>query len=209
MTQIKAVLFDMDGVLIDAKEWHFEALNRALGLYGYEIPLSEHLLYYDGLPTKVKLQKLSDENGLPIELHDQINKKKQEFTMEIVMERCRPNPIHEHCLSQLKASGYHVACCSNSIRSTIETMMKCAKLDKYLEFIISNQDVKKSKPDPEIYITAMQKLGLKPDECLIIEDNENGIKAALASGGHLLAVKNVNEVNWDNISAKIQEIESK
>lgn len=193
MTQIKAVLFDMDGVLIDAKEWHFEALNRALGLYGYEIPLSEHLLYYD---------------GLPVELHDEINRKKQEFTMEIVMERCRPNPIHEHCLSQLKASGYHVACCSNSIRSTIETMMKCAKLDKYLEFIISNQDVKKSKPDPEIYITAMQKLGLKPDECLIIEDNENGIRAALSSGGHLLAVKNVNEVNLENILNKIKEIES-
>lgn len=209
MTKIKAILFDMDGVLIDAKEWHFEALNRALALYGYEIPLSEHLLYYDGLPTKIKLQKLSAENGLPVELHDEINKKKQEFTMEIVKEKCRPNSIHTHCLSQLKSRGYHIACCSNSIRSTIETMMKMAQLDTYLEFIVSNQDVTKPKPDPEIYITAINKLGLKPDECLIIEDNENGIKAALASGGHLLAVKNVNEVNLDNISAKIQEIESK
>ena len=209
MVKIKAVLFDMDGVLIDAKEWHFEALNRALALYGYEIPLSEHLLYYDGLPTKVKLQKLSDENGLPVELHDEINKKKQEFTMEIVKERCRPNPIHEYCLSKLKSDGYHIACCSNSIRSTIETMMEYAKLDKYLEFIISNQDVTKPKPDPEIYTTAIKRLNLKPEECLIIEDNENGIRAAIASGGHLLAVKNVNEVNWDNIFNKIQEIESK
>ncbi len=209
MTKIKAVLFDMDGVLIDAKEWHFEALNRALALYGYEIPLSEHLLYYDGLPTKVKLQKLSAENGLPIELHDEVNKKKQEFTMKLVKERCHPNPIHERCLSELKTRGYHIACCSNSIRNTIETMMRCAHLDKYLEFIVSNQDVKKPKPDPEIYITAMKKLNLQPTECLIIEDNENGIRAALASGGHLLAVKNVNEVNWENISAKIAEIESK
>ncbi len=209
MTKIKAVLFDMDGVLIDAKEWHFEALNCALALYGYEIPLSEHLLYYDGLPTKVKLQKLSAENGLPIELHDEVNKKKQEFTMELVKEHCHPNPIHERCLSELKTRGYHIACCSNSIRNTIETMMRCAHLDKYLEFIVSNQDVKKPKPDPEIYITAMKKLNLQPTECLIIEDNENGIRAALASGGHLLAVKNVNEVNWENISAKIAEIESK
>lgn len=203
---VRAVLFDMDGVLIDAKEWHFEALNRALALYGYEIPLSEHLLYYDGLPTKVKLQKLSVENGLPTELHDEINKKKQEFTMELVKERCQPNPIHEKCLYELKSRGYHIACCSNSIRNTIETMMRCAHLDKYLEFIVSNQDVKNPKPDPEIYITAMKKLNLKPEECLIIEDNENGIRAALASGGHLLAVKNVNEVNWQNISNKIKEI---
>ena len=208
MTKIKAILFDMDGVLIDAKEWHFEALNRALALYGHAIPLSEHLLYYDGLPTKVKLQKLSAENGLPVELHDEINKKKQEFTMEIVKERCRPNPIHTYCLSQLQSRGYHIACCSNSIRNTIETMMKSAKLDKYLEFIVSNQDVTKPKPDPEIYITAMNKLSLQPDECLIIEDNENGIKAALASGGHLLAVKNVNEVNLENILHKISEIEN-
>ena len=55
----------------------------------------------------------------------------------------------------------------------------------------------------------MQKLKLKPEDCLIIEDNENGIRAALASGGHLLAVKNVNEVNWKNISNKIKEINSK
>lgn len=209
MTKIKAVLFDMDGVLIDAKEWHFIALNRALALYGYEIPLNEHLLYYDGLPTKVKLQKLSAEKGLPTRLHDEINKKKQEFTLELVMERCRPNPIHEKCLYELKVRGYHIACCSNSIRNTIETMMKCAKLDKYLEFIISNQDVKKPKPDPEIYITAMKKLNLSPQDCLIIEDNENGIRAALASKGHLLAVKNVNEVNWQNISNKIHEIDGR
>ena len=130
MTKIRAVLFDMDGVLIDAKEWHFEALNRALALYGFKIPLSEHLIYYDGLPTKVKLQKLSNETGLPVELHDKINKKKQEFTMELVVERCRPNPIHELCLSELKSRGYHIACCSNSIRNTIETMMKYANLDK-------------------------------------------------------------------------------
>ena len=167
------------------------------------------MLYYDGLPTKVKLQKLSAENGLPVELHDEINKKKQEFTMEIVKERCRPNPIHTHCLSQLQSRGYHIACCSNSIRNTIKTMMQSAKLNKYLEFIVSNQDVTKPKPDPEIYLTAMKKLNLKPEECLIIEDNENGIKAALASGGHLLAVKNVNEVNLENILHKISEIENK
>ena len=207
MTKIQAVLFDMDGVLIDAKEWHFLALNRALAIYGYEIPLSEHLLYFDGLPTKVKLQKLSDERGLPIELHGVINEKKQLFTMEIVMEKCKPNPIHTNCLAELKSRGYHIACCSNSIRNTIETMMKCADLDKYLEFIISNQDVSKPKPDPEIYTTAMKKVDLKPTECLIIEDNENGVRAALASGGHLLKVNNVNEVNIQNITNKIKEIE--
>ena len=60
MNQIKAVIFDMDGVLIDAKEWHYEALNRALGNYGYCVSRSEHISIYDGLPTRSKLQLLTE-----------------------------------------------------------------------------------------------------------------------------------------------------
>ena len=183
---IKAVLFDMDGVLIEAKDWHYEALNRALGLFGYEITRAEHLSNYDGLPTKVKLKKLSLEKGLPVELHNFINEMKQQYTVSIIQNRCRPRFNHEYCLSKLKANGYHIAVCSNSIRMTIEMMMNYARLNKYLDFIVSNQDVKNAKPDPEIYLTAMKKLNLNPKECLICEDNENGIAAAIASVGHLL-----------------------
>jgi len=207
MGKIKAVLFDMDGVLIEAKDWHYEALNRALGLFGYEITRAEHLSSYDGLPTKVKLKKLTLEKGLPVELHNFINEMKQQYTVEIIQNQCRPRFNHEYCLSKLRANGYHIACCSNSIRMTIEMMMQYARLDKYLDFIVSNQDVKNAKPDPEIYLTAMQKLGLKPEECLICEDNENGIAAAIASGGHLLKINTVDDVNWDNVYGRICEIE--
>ena len=67
---------------------------------------------------------------------------------------------------------------------------------------------RKGKPDPEMYLKAMSILGVQPYECLIIEDNENGIKAARASGGHLLVVDNVENTNLDNIITRIQEIES-
>ena len=66
---IKAVIFDMDGVLIDAREWHYEALNRALRLFGMEISRTDHLTTFDGLPTRRKLEMLSSTNGLPVELH--------------------------------------------------------------------------------------------------------------------------------------------
>ncbi|KHS82999.1 HAD family hydrolase [Pectobacterium carotovorum] len=207
MEKIKAVLFDMDGVLIDAKDWHYEALNKALALFGYEIMRTEHLSSYDGLPTSTKLKKLSIEKGLPEKLHDFINEMKQQYTVEIIHNQCRPHFNHEFALSKLKAEGYRIACCSNSIRMTIEMMMDHSKLKNYLEFIISNQDVKMPKPSPEIYLKAMEKMGLKPSECLIVEDNENGIKAALASGGHLMTVKDVNEVNYYNIKKRILEIE--
>lgn len=77
---IKAIIFDMDGVLIDAKDWHYEALNRALRLFGCEISRYDHLATFDGLPTKEKLNLLSKERHLPEKLHSFINEMKQRYT---------------------------------------------------------------------------------------------------------------------------------
>lgn len=205
--KIKAVLFDMDGVLIDAKDWHYEALNKALKLFGYEINRYEHLSSYDGLPTKVKLERLTSEKGLPKYLHSFINEMKQKYTIDITHNYCRPRFNHEYALSKLKSEGYKLAVCSNSIKNTIDIMMNMSALDKYLDLKLSNEDVSQSKPDPEIYIKAMEKLNLSPEECLIIEDNENGIKAAKSSGANLLAVKTVDDVNYNNIKTRILELE--
>ena len=205
--KIKAVLFDMDGVLIEAKDWHYEALNRALKLFGYEISRFEHLTSYDGLPTSMKLKKLTLEKGLPTQLHSFINEMKQQYTVSMIQNLCRPRFNHEYALSKLKSEGYRLAVGSNSIKMTIEMMMNYAKLTDYFEFMLSNQDVKNAKTDPEIYLAAMSKMNLQPKDCLIVEDNENGIKAAIASGAHVLVVKTVDEVNYDNIKNRILEIE--
>ena len=178
--KIKAVIFDMDGVLIDAKEWHYEALNQALSLFGYEISRYDHLVTYDGLPTAEKLSMISMEKGLPKGLHKYINALKQEYTMEKIYMNCKPIFVHEYALSKLKSEGYKLAVASNSIRATVDIMMLKASLGSYLEFSLSNQDVKKAKPDPEIYNVAISKLGLLPEECLVVEDNKNGIQAAIA-----------------------------
>lgn len=205
---IKAVIFDMDGVLIEAKEWHYESLNQALGLFGYTIERHEHLTSYDGLPTKVKLERLSIEKNLPTHLHAFINEMKQRYTADITNARCRPRFTHEYALSRLKAEGYKLVVASNSIRATVEMMMEKSNLGQYLDFFLSNQDVKKSKPDPEIYTAAISRLGLKPGECLIVEDNENGIRAAQASGAHVLVVQETDDVTYKNIKDYIADIES-
>lgn len=207
MAKIKAVLFDMDGVLIDAKDWHYEALNKALRLFGTEISRYDHLVTFDGLPTKKKLEMLSLEGGFPRKLHGFINDLKQVYTMEMVYAKCKPSFNHQYTLSKLKEEGFHIAVCSNSVRNTIEIMMQKANLTQYLDFFISNQDVTHGKPDPEIYQKAIQRLGLQPEECLIVEDNENGIKAALASGAHLFKVETVDDVQFTAIMNRINEIE--
>ncbi len=207
MGKIKAILFDMDGVLIDAKDWHYEALNKALGLFGLEISRYDHLHTFDGLPTKVKLKMLSEQYYLPEQLHSFINQMKQKYTMEMVAERCKPMFHHEYALSYLKAQGYKIAVCSNSVRATIENMMKKSELIQYVDLIVSNEDVTKSKPDPEMYCTAISKFGYTPRECLVIEDNPNGIAAGKASGAFVLPVATVYDVNYENIKNMIERCE--
>ena len=200
---IRAVVFDMDGVLIDAKEWHYEALNRALATFGYTITRAEHETIYDGLPTRKKLEMLHARSEFPMELASTINVLKQRYTMELAAEKCRPNSQHQRTLTRLKQHGYHLGVASNSIRQTVATMMDLSGLAQYLDVQLSNEDVARPKPDPEIYLRSMHELRVRPDECLIVEDNENGVKAARASGGHVYIVRDVHDVTLENVLEQI------
>ena len=206
--KVKAVLFDMDGVLIDAKDWHYEALNKALGLFGIEISRYDHLNTFDGLPTRVKLEMLSRRYYLPKALHGFINEVKQSYTAELISQRCHPMFHHEYALSKLHAEGYKIAVCSNSVRSTIELMMQKAQLSEYLDLIISNEDVTKAKPDPEMYQKAIERFALLSNECIVVEDNPNGVQAGLAAGANVLEVATVYDVTYENIKRKIAEVEN-
>lgn len=204
---IKAVIFDMDGVLIEAKEWHYEAFNKALRLFGFEINRYEHLTAYDGLPTRKKLEMLTKIKGLPIELHDFINTMKQIYTMEMVNVECKPRFHHEYALAKLKERGLKLGVASNSIRNTVHIMMERSGLLDQFECMLSNEDVEIGKPNPGIYIKAMKMLEVAPEETMIIEDNENGITAAKGSGAHVMAIVDIEEVNFDNIMRQIEIFE--
>jgi len=208
MPNIKSVIFDMDGVLIDAREWHYESLNRALKLFGFTISRYDHLVTYDGLPTRKKLEMLSRDQRLPTGLHGFLNDLKQSYTIEIVHARCKPRFQHQYTLSRLKAEGYKLAVASNSVRRSIELMMEKSALAGYLNAIVSNQDVVRAKPDPEIYLRALDLLGVSAGETLIVEDNPHGIAAARASGARVMVVQDPSEVTWDNVFANIQRAEN-
>jgi beta-phosphoglucomutase len=198
---IKAVIFDMDGVLVDAKDWHYDALNLALTDFGYDIISREdHESTYDGLSTSQKLNMLGIECDTTCQA---INIRKQEHTMVIAEEKLCVNERHVTMMEYLVKQGYKVALASNSIRNTIEVFMTKTTLVQYLSFFLSNEDVTNPKPDPEIYIKAMSKLGLAHDECLIVEDNERGIAAARASGAWVMCVGGPDDVNSNSVATAI------
>lgn len=206
--KIKSIIFDLDGVLVDAREWHYEALNRALNLFGIEISRYDHLITFDGLPTQKKLQLLTIERGLPQSLHGFINEMKQVYTQEVCLLKCKPIFRIQRTLKFLKENNFTLAVCSNSVPKSVEFMLDKSDILNYFEFYLSNKDVAKPKPDPEIYTKAFKRLKLEPNQCLVIEDNINGIKAAEGAGAHVLEVKDSSEVTVENITSKINEVES-
>lgn len=207
-TGIQAVVFDMDGVLIEARDWHYEALNRALGHFGWNISRADHIATFNGLPTRDKLDILTRTQGVPRELHGFLNKLKQRYTRELIVTCCQPTYHHRYCLSRLTSEGYRLACASNSIRATIVEILGLAALDMYLPLIVSNEDVQHAKPSPEIYFTAAERLGLEPSQILVVEDSEHGIAAARASGCHVLTVADPDDVTYERVSAAIRAIDA-
>lgn len=206
--RIKVIIFDLDGVLVDATEWHYEALNKALGLFGFTIPRHEHLLVYNGLPTSKKLELLSVEKGLPRALHDTIKVLKQHYTALEILTRCTPSFQHEYMVRQLRRDGYRLAVCSNAVRDSVETMLRLSGLLEAMKCVLSNQDVERPKPDPQIYLKAFQMLEVRPDEAVIVEDAGPGIEAARRSGAFLLKVAGHIDVSYERVRDCIQKIET-
>ena len=203
---IKLVIFDLDGVLVDARELHYEALNRALAGLGFTITREEHLSTYDGLPTTKKLELLTDNKGLQKENYDLIWKKKQEFTSLIINEEMTYDERLRGILSKLKSEGYIISVASNSIRESVKMMLIRKGLLEYIDFFYSNQDVNKPKPSSEIYLKCMIKAGVNPDETVIVEDSHIGRKAAQSSGATLCAVRDVDDVTYDHIKKHIDKV---
>ena len=202
---IKLIIFDLDGVLVEAKNLHYEALNKALG-EEYAISWKEHLSKYDGLKTNQKLEMLTKEKGLPVELHSQVWENKQKYTLE-ELRTLKPNQTLQSVMSALVEDGYKLAVCSNSIRKTVLTVLSKLGIIEFMDLIISNEDVKNSKPHPEMYWKAISTMSYLPEETLIVEDSPYGLLAASRSKSHILRVKNPKEVTYTNIFNKLVEIE--
>jgi HAD superfamily hydrolase (TIGR01509 family) len=205
---IKLIIFDLDGVLVEAKKIHYDTLNYALSSVSdeYVISWDEHINKYDGLKTNQKLQMISDEKGLPIDYHKMVWEKKQNLTL-LELRNLKPEHQLSETMSRLSSDGYKIACCSNSIRKTVLTVLSKLNIIEYFDVIISNEDVKNSKPHPEMYWKAISNIGFLPEETLIIEDSPYGLQAAFRSNSHILRVLNTTEVTYFNIRRRIEEIE--
>lgn len=187
------IIFDLDGVLLDSRIIHFKALNRAIeDVAGEDFMISweEHLSKYDGLPTTRKLQLLTEEKGLPEHLHSDIWKSKQDFTTD---EYDKSIQTDQELVEHFKALSYHnikIAVASNSIRKTLIHALTNLGLIRFVDYFVSNEDVKNYKPAPDMYFRCMMELKAIPETTRIVEDSHIGRLGALNSKAQLHPVRN-------------------
>ena len=203
---IKLIIFDLDGVLVNARELHYEALNKALDTIDNKFVISrdEHLSTYDGLSTTKKLDMLTSSRGLSKDVHNIVWRLKQEKTASII-DKFSPDFRIKDILRRLKDSGYEIACCTNSIRETAKLQLIRKGFMEHIDVLYTNQDVYKPKPHPEMYMKCMLHFGVSPKQTLIIEDSHHGRKGALESGGHLCAVKDCEDVTYEKINEHLEK----
>jgi HAD superfamily hydrolase (TIGR01509 family) len=197
---IKFAIFDLDGVLVDIKNIHYLSLNEALDSFNenYKISYAEHLSIYEGLKTFDKLKLLTKYKSLPIDYYDNIWQLKQKKTLEHI-KKIQKNDCIIEVLKEIKYLGLQIAVASNSIRETVKQVLLTTGYMNYVDFFLSNEDVKCPKPSSEIYLSAMIKAGVSPKETIIFEDSPVGIQAAQSSGAEVFQVKNTKCINKEII----------
>ena len=191
MIEKKAVLFDLDGVLVDACAIHYQALNLTLQARGHDpIPMDKHLDYYNGLPTKTKLKLMciTGEEALVIE------EQKQKATISLIESNVKRDSEKVKLLLDLHRTGYALGCVTNCSPKTAAMMLSKAGLLRHLNTVVTNADVQHPKPSPEGYQLAMTRLQVLSRNTWIVEDSPKGIMAAKATGAGVIAVNGPEEV---------------
>jgi len=193
---IKLVIFDLDGVIVDACEWHRRALNYALyEVSNTKIEDNEHTEVFNGIPTRKKLSILVSQGRVEPRDIEKIYNIKQEKTMSMIESQAVERPEKIDLINSLKSSGIIVACFTNSIKKTANLMLKKTGVYDLFDLILTNQDVKNPKPNPEGYNYVMDYFNCGHSETVIIEDSPKGVEAATASKAKVIIVKNPDEVD--------------
>lgn len=174
----KAYLFDCDGTIVDSMPLHYVAWKRALGEHGCPFP-EEKFYAMGGRPVREIISLLNTEHGLTMPVEETAHTKESYYTEMIEDLKAIPEVL-THIEDQHGRIPFAVV--SGSTRDSVETSLgQLGLLDRFDTFVCAG-DYAKGKPDPEPFLTAAKKLGVKPEECLVFEDGETGIAAAKAAG---------------------------
>ena len=174
--EVKAVLFDLDGVLVDSFEAWFQTFNDALNHCGFRPVTKRNFKKYFGAPIEYDAKKFF--NGMGI---DSVKRLYIKYFQKRIHHVMLFPQVHE-VLRELKRRKYKIGLITNSTRATSRAIMNLLKLNKYFDAIIAMEDVKRRKPAPDMILKACKKLNAKPRNTILIGDTNNDIVAGRRAG---------------------------
>ena len=178
---MKAVIFDMDGVLVDSQPYHFKADIDTMAEYGV---IKDQKFYesFAGTLTADRMRTLKEMFGLDVPV-EEMTIKRENMILDIMgKEGIKPVSGIPEFLRSIKEKGLTTAVASSSDYKLINLILDRLKIAKYFDSVTSGSDVKRGKPSPDVFLLAAERIGIEPAECLVVEDSENGVKAAKAAG---------------------------
>lgn len=174
-----ALLFDLDGTLLDTDHLHHGAFAEILGERGRDLPLEEYRLHIMGHPNAAILARFFPGEEAA---HDAIVARKEAMVLSRLGEGLAPTPGIHALLDRAEALGFGTAVVTNAPRESAEAMLAATGLAGRLPHLVIGAECARPKPDPAPYLEAMARLGAHPSACIAFEDSLSGLAAALASG---------------------------
>ena len=203
---IKLIIFDLDGVLVDTETIHYDAFTgAAISVIGNSYAGMIASIPHDGRTTKQKLKALKEQLDLDDIIISSIDKLKQEIVSEKLRTEINPQLEQINMISEL-SQNYVLAVASNSREENVVFILEALDIKKFFTIIISGDCVTKTKPDPEIFLTVLDNLKIKPTEAIILEDSPAGISAAYDSGCNVLVVNRPENVTLEFIKNAISNL---
>ena len=187
--RIKAVIFDMDGVIIDSMPLYHEFDIRMLGQFGHPATI-ETVIPYTGLTSVDRLTKYKEDFGLEDSVESLTKLSVDSMREFFLTQDIKPIDGIPELLTHVKNCGLHIGIASSTSHELIEIILRRLDVLHYFEKIISGEDVKEGKPAPDVYLKAAEAFGVLPRECVAIEDSVMGMCSAKAAGFTCIAYKN-------------------
>lgn len=187
---INSIIFDLDDTIVNSSPLHFEAYEKALkefGLKSVEIPPNLRREIY-GMRIKEIMELFAKHFKLDVNVK-LLTKRRNEIFMELVQKGVTPMPGLNALIKNVKKWKMKRSIASSGVRSYVEEVLKQLKLSDFFQTVVTGDDVKNPKPDPEVFLKAAEKLNSNPLECVVIEDAMNGVIAAKAAGMKVITIK--------------------
>jgi len=197
-TMVKAIIFDMDGVIIDSEPMHLNLEREIFRRLGFAISDEDHWSYI-GTTSYFMWDDLRNKFALPDAVEALVANERNEYTQYLLStEEFAPIDGLRDLLAMLKRNQFRLAIASSSPLNIIEIVVDRLAIGRYFDVLVSGDQVQRSKPEPDIFLYAAQQMGVQPKNCLVIEDSANGIAAALKA--------NMKSIGFSNPSSGKQDL---